>query len=69
MIFECPGLQDLRAQWSHLFQGPETMQASMWQDDMIGVAKYVNISLHKLSPPPLGGSASDQPGVAGRDVM
>ena len=48
MIFECPGLQDLRAQWSHLFQGPETMQAFMWHDNMIGFAKFVNMCLHKL---------------------
>ena len=67
MIFECPELQDLRAQWSHLFQGPETMQAFMWQDDLIGVAKFVNMCLHRILE--LGGSASDQPGVAGRDVI
>ena len=67
MIFECPGLQELRAQSSHLFQGPETMQAFIWQDDLVGVARFVNMCLHKVAPP--GGSASDQPGVAGRDVM
>ena len=69
VIFECPELQDFRAQFSHLFQGPETMQAFMWQDDLIGVAKYVNMCLNKVNPPLSGGSASDQPGVAGRDVM
>ena len=69
VIFECPELQDIRAQWSHLFQGPETMQAFIWQDDLIGVAKFVNMCLNKVNPPLLGGSASDQPGVAGRDVM
>ena len=62
MIFECPGLQDLRAQWSHLFQGPETMQAFIWQG-----ALFVNMCLHKVAPP--GGPASDQHGVAGRDVI
>ena len=55
MIFECPGLQGFRAQWSHRFQGPETMQAFMWQDDLIGVAKFVNVCLKKVNPPLLGG--------------
>ena len=41
------------------------MIAFLWQDDLIGVAKFVNTCLRKM----LGGSASDQPGVAGRDVM
>ena len=35
----------------------------------LGVAKFVNTCSRKMSPPELGGSASDQPGVAGRDVM
>ena len=46
IISECPELQGFRAWWSHLFQGPETMQAFKWQDDLIGVAKYVNMCLH-----------------------
>ena len=69
VIFECPELQDIRAQWPHLFKGPETMKGFLWQDDLIGVAKFVNMCLRKMNPPVLGGSASDQPGVAGRDVM
>ena len=36
-------------------------------DDLIGVAQFVNAYLHKMNPPE--GRASDQPGVAGRDVM
>ena len=46
-----------------------TMQAFMWQDDLIGVAKFVNMCLNKVNSPLLWGSASDQPGVARRDVM
>ena len=44
------------------------MLAFMWQIDLIGVAKYINACLNRVNPPPSGGSASDQPGVAGRDV-
>jgi len=66
LIFECPELQCLRGQWPHLFGGPQTMQAFMWQDDLIGVAKYVNACVLQMNPQ---GQASDQPGVAGRDVI
>ena len=34
-----------------------------------GVPKFVNTCLIKMKNPVLGGSASDQPGAAGRDVM
>ena len=68
LVFECPGLECFREQWSHLFQGPRTMQAFMWQDDMIGVAKFVNTCLQKMNPS-FEGQPSDQPGVAGRDVI
>ena len=47
-----------------LFQGPETMQAFMWQDDLIGVAKFVNMCLNKVEPPLFGGW-----GGGGGDVM
>ena len=46
---------------------PHIMLAFMWQDDLIGVAKFVNACLHKMNPSE--GQTSDQPGVAGRDVM
>ena len=46
IIFECPELQDSRA---HLFQGPKTMQAFMWQDDLIGIAMFVNMYLNKVN--------------------
>ena len=29
----------------HLFGGPQPMLAFMWQDDLIGVAKYVNVRI------------------------
>ena len=31
------------------FKGPETMKAFLWQDDLIGVAKFVNMCLRKRS--------------------
>ncbi len=66
LTFECPELRCLRGQWPHPFEGPQTMQAFMWQDDLIGVAKYVNACVLQMNHQ---GQASDQPGVAGRDVI
>jgi len=68
IIFEFPGLQSFREQWSHLFGGPQTMQGFMWEEDLIGVAKFVTACMNKMNPS-LQGQASDQPGVAGRDVI
>ena len=65
LVFECAELQCFREQWSHLFQGPQTMQGFLWQEDLIGVAKYINACLRKTYE----GQTSDQPGVAGRDVI
>ena len=48
--------------------GLQTMQAFIWQEELIGVAKFINACLKKVNPPLSLGSASDQPGVAGRDV-
>ena len=33
LVFECPGFLCFREQWSHLFQGPQMMQAFMWPED------------------------------------
>ena len=65
LVFECPELECFRQQWSHLFQGPRTMQAFMWQDDKIGIARFISACLRKTRE----GQTSDQPGVAGRDVI
>lgn len=35
-------LQCLKVQWSHLFEGPQTIQVFTWQHNLIGAAKYVN---------------------------
>ncbi len=61
-----PELQCFREECSHLFEGRQTMQTFMWQDSLIGV---VNACLSIMNPPSSGGSASDQPGVAGRDLI
>ena len=42
LVFECPELLCFRELWSHLFEGPQTMQAFMWQEDLIGVAKFTD---------------------------
>lgn len=59
LVFECLELQCLREQWPHLFEGPQTMQAFMWQYDLIGVAKYTNACVPKRT---LRIEQSDQPG-------
>jgi len=61
LIFECPRLQCLREQRPHLFEGPQTMLAFMRQDDLIGVAKYVNAYVLRINSQ---GQASGRPGVA-----
>ena len=60
LVFECPELECFRQQWSHLFQSPRTMQAFMWQDDNIGIARIINACLRKTRE----GQTSDQHGVA-----
>ena len=66
LVFDRPGLLCFREQWSHLFEGPQTMQAFMWQEDLIGIVRFINACLHKMNPIC---QTSDQPGVAGRDVI
>ena len=41
------------------------MMAFMWQDDKIGIARFINACLRKTRE----SQTSDQPGVAGRDVI
>ena len=44
------------------------MQGFMWEEDLIGVAKFVTACMNKMNPS-LQGQTSNQPGVAGRDVI
>ena len=48
--FECPGLRCFREEWSHLFQGRQTIQALMWRCDLSDVAKFVNACLSRVTP-------------------
>ena len=36
-------------------QDLQTMQAFIWHNDLIGVAKFINACLHKVNPPSSGG--------------
>ena len=66
LLFECPALQDLRDRYENLFQAPQgdAMLLFMWQDDIIGVARFIDACLERMSTsagPPVGDQASDQP--------
>ena len=66
LLFECPALQDLRDRYENLFQAPQgdAMLLFMWQDDIIGVARFIDACLERMytsAGPPVGGQASDQP--------
>ena len=49
LVFECPALQDLRDKRPHLFDGAQTdaMVLFMWQDDMIGVVRFIDECLER----------------------
>jgi len=59
--------------WARLFSGPDTVEEFMSQEDLVGVAKFINVCLDKAYVPAAGPShdrqASDQPDVAGRYVL
>ena len=50
MLIECSALQDLRDRRRHLFEGVqiEVMVSFMWQDDMIGVARFIDECLERI---------------------
>ena len=64
-MFECPGLQDIRDKHPGLFgEHATTMLQFMWQDDIRGVAIFIQECLDRCygaNPDPEGGQASDQP--------
>ena len=47
LVFECHGLADLGEQFTSIFQERQTMQQFMWQPDMLQVAKFLDIYLHR----------------------
>ena len=73
MVFQCSALQHLCEQYSPLFVGTSTMKQFVWQDDLVSVARFVHACLDQMYSCAAGssndGQASDQPDVAGRDVM
>ena len=48
LVFECPFLAPVRAQFEPLFHNRFTMKQFMWQPDMVGVANFVYCSMHAL---------------------
>ena len=73
MVFECSGLQGLRDEYAFLFSDMCTMKQFLWQDDLVSVAKFIHACLDKMFSCATGLSndsqTSDQPDVAGRDVI
>ena len=66
LVFEYPALQNLRDRNKNLLEAPhgDAMIFLMWQDDMIGVARFIDTCLKKVytsAGPPVGDQASDQP--------
>ena len=46
VVFECPFMYPIRAQFDHLFLN--TMRQFMWQQDMVGVVNFVYCSMRAL---------------------
>ena len=74
LVFECPALQDFRDRYEKLFQAPQghAMILIMWQDDIIGVAPYIDAGLkdctHQLALP-WGTRHLISPESAGKNVL
>ena len=52
MVFECPALLSVRDKYAALFvDGASTMQQFMWQQDVIGVAHFVQDCFDLLDAP------------------
>ena len=65
-MFECPALQELHDRYEKLFQAPQgdAMIFHMWQDDIIGVARFIDARLERVYTSaglPMRDQASDQP--------
>ena len=73
MVFQCSGLQGLPDKYASLFLDVCTMKEFLWQDDLVSVAKFIHACLDKMFSRVAGLSddsqTSDQPDVAGRDVI
>ncbi len=50
MVFECPAVAALRVQYAHLFGAViQDMQQFMWQDDRVGVVRFVLQALQLMT--------------------
>ena len=49
VVFDCPALQHLRAEYGSLFQGRFSMREFMWQPGAVQVAKFVAACLKEMS--------------------
>ena len=46
LIFTCPAVDDVREQFPHLFYNvPRSVQAFMWQRDLVCVINFVSLAL------------------------
>ena len=63
LVFECPALQAVRDKYARLFHAVTTMRLFVWQDDLVGVAKFLDECLEIVytAGPLQGGQASNQP--------
>ena len=48
LVFDCPRLADIRAQFPQLFHGVTTMQQFMWQQPLSQVAYFVDKCLRRM---------------------
>ena len=71
LLFECSEFQDVSDKWASLFSGLDTVQESMWQEDLVSVTNFLDGCLDTADVSVAGvsfdGHASDRPDVAGRD--
>ena len=63
-------MQGCCQKWASLFSGPDTVQEFIWQEDLVSVAKFIDVCLDKVyayapaAGPSHDGQASDQHDVA-----
>jgi hypothetical protein len=50
LIFTCPAVDDIRGQFPQLFHNvPRSVQAFMWQRDLVSVINFVSLALDAYS--------------------
>ena len=62
LVFACPAMQPVRDRFPHLFRDDAmTMQAFMWQEDIIAVARFIQACFAELHASAGGCGSSNQP--------